>query len=1016
MKTSRETFLAVALVALMLAVPFTVIGGQDESDAAETNWPAMSDYSYKVTYSTSSTALTVEKQLSTSADVTSWNTTTGVGPFNMFYAAISTGATDANALSNTPGHIAYILNPNNLTQAVKYSGSDSTFDISGVIANYNIMLVIPTVYWGVSGSAYYLTNVPSDTSNNGISFAPYAHMVDGKDIYPYLAIGVYEATVVANKGLMSQTGSTPTVSKTIDGFRAHVYEANSLITDGVGTYQMWNFYEWTLYKLLAETYVGSFDSSAAAGGRINQSAIGSNGLGDSAGPVSPSSASEYGKILIENAWGNVWEFVDNTYVASGVLKAGSALGCTLSSSNPSVEGQDYTGGAVAMPTSTSGQQIATIQTAAAYFGMPLTTQTGGTAGTMVPDGCWFNNGQNSVLSVGGCWYNAAAAGLSAWNSDRALSSSSTNFGARLAYLMSADAADAEPTCTITYRAMDGAAIAGTAATTAREGVAHTLPAAPTGAGSFLGWYTAPAYGDYAGAASGSYTPASSMSLYAIFEPYTETLNFYEWEGTAYGTVASLTVPGLADSNVSYMPTSLTSTVTAGGSSYKFVGWTATAPTDTSVIGTGTFDYAAGNPYVTSIASTATDDVTTSMYAIYVDVTASSTDPVTITFMDSTPAAIADTFIAPGYTTDASGQINYPSGQSLRLPGYSAAGEVFLGWYTAATSGNLVGNEGDVVALNAAATLYARTATAVTISFVDEDDQAIASETITSYEGAYVSLPNYVAADEGSVLRGWIDSEDTADEPTILGTYGSKYAVPSADITLKAVSMQLSSGGSADLSVYAVSAGSLTIGGAASASAISDIFTMTLPEQILPGTHGLIKIVANAGQAYKVNSLTVADDPSVEGTGTAVLVQIDQFRWMIQSVTGAVVINVDASAVAASDYGYSEFYIAGLTGTTSAANTGAVVKLVGGDYGLAAGNVGIRGTYVISTTDDTTGVVTRTYGAFSETSLGTISAGDAEYTGTYTLDIDGAYIYCVSGIYSGTGFSVESPMVLAPRAA
>ena len=308
MKNNKAALFALTVVALMLASPFVILNDGNGSDATveDSNWPSQSNYSYKVGYTNNSSNLTVKNHLNHDAAVSDWEwNDEGVGPFNMFYAAISTGFTDDNALSNLPGHIAYILDPMNLTHAIKYYGDAEYFDISDVMANYNIMLVIPTVYWGVTDHAVYLTNVPDDPVNAGVEFKAYAHQVDNGTICPYLAIGVYEAKTVSGNGLMSQTGVSPTVEKTIDSFRTDVNTANGRITDGVGTYQQWNFYEWSLYKLLAETYIFSFDSSTKAGGNINTTASSTTGLGNTAGPVSPSTATTYGKILIENAWGSV---------------------------------------------------------------------------------------------------------------------------------------------------------------------------------------------------------------------------------------------------------------------------------------------------------------------------------------------------------------------------------------------------------------------------------------------------------------------------------------------------------------------------------------------------------------------------------------------------------------------------------------------------------------------------------------------------------------------------------------
>ena len=488
---------AVVVVALILASSFVILNDGNVTNATvdDSNWPSQSDYSYKVTHTDVSSDLTVLDHLRGDAEVSPWEwNDEGVGPFNMFYAAISTGVTDDDALSNLPGHIAYILDPDDLTHAIKHYGEEEWIDISGVMSDYNIMLVIPTVYWGVSDHAFYLTNDPENLADSDArDIKAYAHQVDNGAIYPYLAIGVYEAKTVNGKGLMSQTGTAPQVSKTLGQFRADVDVANSLVHTErgakVGTYQMWNFYEWTLYKLLAETYIKSFDSSAKAGGNIYTSAASTTGLGNGAGPVSTSRPSNYGKVLIENAWGSLEEFVDNASVASGKLKAGSGLAAPAAGS---ISGYDYTGGDLSIGSggATSGNPIATFSHAAASFGVPLTA--GAHAGP-IPDGFMFDNSGDRILIVGGGWHNGTIAGLSAWDSYYDLPFSFSSIGARLAYLMSADAADSPDFYKEVNYHYNGVGTDETKVIIVNNANPITLET-PTAPGyTFTGWYTDPRF-------------------------------------------------------------------------------------------------------------------------------------------------------------------------------------------------------------------------------------------------------------------------------------------------------------------------------------------------------------------------------------------------------------------------------------------------------------------------------------------------------------------------------------------
>ncbi|MBR2255023.1 MAG: hypothetical protein IJ856_04300 [Candidatus Methanomethylophilaceae archaeon] len=317
MKASNKTLLAVAMVTLMLMVPFTMIGTAEQSDATS-YWPTKSNYTYTMDFSdphnitvksgsnvmvsstSASTKTVVELNALTShtdqvykmsdagtvgtlvvavddlvkydsassawVKCTAWTWgSDGVGPFGMFYAAVSLGAQDDYAISTTPGHIAYILDPTNLSYALKYKNGEGGAITSGehiyTITDYNVMLVIPTVYWSVNGTTLTMGN----TSTTGVA---YAHTADGTT-YPYLAIGVYEAYADDDLGLLSKSGVTSSDTKTIDAFRSYVDIGNSLITDNVGTYQMWNFYEYTLYKIMAQTYISSFDSQTMAGQGAN---------------------------------------------------------------------------------------------------------------------------------------------------------------------------------------------------------------------------------------------------------------------------------------------------------------------------------------------------------------------------------------------------------------------------------------------------------------------------------------------------------------------------------------------------------------------------------------------------------------------------------------------------------------------------------------------------------------------------------------------------------------------------
>ena len=207
---------------------------------------------------------------------------------SMFYATF-----------NSDGTIHHILDPSNLTKDI--NGEDRSTEIT----QENVMLVIPTLY--------------SERNAGGISISskrsqgtPYAHTYDGHT-YKYLAIGVYEGTIVDGK-LMSVSGSAePSYSKTRAEFRAAA-QANG---DG------WMLTNWHVRQLIRDLTIligKSFDSqrnfgqgfslggSNAAGSRALVPGL-ANTLGRYAG--NPAGTSNVVKCLIENPWASKWEFIDD---------------------------------------------------------------------------------------------------------------------------------------------------------------------------------------------------------------------------------------------------------------------------------------------------------------------------------------------------------------------------------------------------------------------------------------------------------------------------------------------------------------------------------------------------------------------------------------------------------------------------------------------------------------------------------------------------------------------------------
>lgn len=101
----------------------------------------------------------------------------GIGPFGCYYVAINLSDVDTTSnvdylaesmIGTKKGQVAYVLDPTDFTKTL--GGTSYT---SG---NYNVMLVIPTVYTGVSDGKLYMSNSPETFSDvDGLEMKPYAH-------------------------------------------------------------------------------------------------------------------------------------------------------------------------------------------------------------------------------------------------------------------------------------------------------------------------------------------------------------------------------------------------------------------------------------------------------------------------------------------------------------------------------------------------------------------------------------------------------------------------------------------------------------------------------------------------------------------------------------------------------------------------------------------------------------------------------------------------------------------------
>lgn len=360
------------------------------------------------------------------------------GPFNTYYVAINLASGDNSddagetRLSKEKGEVAYLLNTDNLHQTSKGYTFDPTL--------YNVMLVIPPVYWYSeldSGSTetgkLYMASSPDAFVSMGITadkLKDYAHTYTSGGVVghaPAIAIAVYEA-YNDNGVLVSQSGRTPTASTSLRDFVPLATAGNT--DNAYGTYQLWNYYMWTLYRMMGFTVMGNMDSQYMMGqGPTNMSASSVTGLTSSAYEKSANAQSSV-SLFLENTWGSVSEFVGDTTASNYVLSAGNTLGGSTSSTSIT----NVLGETVTLPTS-SGQYYATFNPSSEVFGAPATVGLQGTAGQAIDDYVYTSSSTDRALVVGGTWTNDSYAGLSWVRASSDWTNPSAGFGARLAYLI-----------------------------------------------------------------------------------------------------------------------------------------------------------------------------------------------------------------------------------------------------------------------------------------------------------------------------------------------------------------------------------------------------------------------------------------------------------------------------------------------------------------------------------------------------------------------------------------------------
>ena len=424
-----------------------------------------------------------------------YNKDTGKGPFGTFYAAInlveghSYDADDAveKRINSDVGAVAYILDPYDLTRTL--AGHSFTPEL------YNVMLIIPTVYWtsekvvadetkgnllkGTEYNVLYISSSSSYTPDGKTTIegmVPYAHSastVSGKtdfktNVYPYLGIGVYESYVtmvgdaVGSGKLVSQSGRIPSSGLNVDEFKDLADALDPVEGEGLQSdYQQWNYYQWTLFRIMGYTIMGSMNAQVMVGagytkGNTSPAVTGSTdkvglvGVADVTRSATGEYSSEAGrtasKLFIENGWGSLNLFVADAYVEGAVsseqyLYAGNYLGgeYLLKSRNQPPAFQQW---ADIFVTGEPHRVISGMSAKAATWGTPIAANANASAysdpnypGDIVNA---VKNGTSSI-TVGGRWDNIHYAGIQFSCAGYDIALANQFRGARLAYLMSEDA-------------------------------------------------------------------------------------------------------------------------------------------------------------------------------------------------------------------------------------------------------------------------------------------------------------------------------------------------------------------------------------------------------------------------------------------------------------------------------------------------------------------------------------------------------------------------------------------------
>lgn len=283
---------------------------------------------------------------------------------------------------NTNGTVNYYLDP--LDSTKKEDGT--VVDLTG--ADGNVMVQIPKFYYSDEQVEGIRTSTVSLLPEDGLIIHP-AFNRGGVEV-DFRYYRAYEGYLNGTK-LISRSGVTPTISRSIVQFRADA------LANGTG----WSQTDWNLLyavQLLFLTEFATFDTQSVLGnGNDTESDYGivtggTNSLGNrSSSPESDNTYMSYRGI--ENWYGDIWEFIDGINISERVPFVNDALPSTYTSD---VYTGDYVTTGVTMPVA-SGSYIKNWHTSNKGF---IASTVGGASSTYITDGLWTNTGSR-VVRFGG---------------------------------------------------------------------------------------------------------------------------------------------------------------------------------------------------------------------------------------------------------------------------------------------------------------------------------------------------------------------------------------------------------------------------------------------------------------------------------------------------------------------------------------------------------------------------------------------------------------------------------------